>query len=194
MKTFLRLTMVFTIILFACNVWAQNRPLCPIDEITGMPILENIQGVCFLDPLGSWWLMNDGQEALFMFSMSTGVSDFIRVNSNDKGFSHTQDRDDLGGFLCTNPPCAWPPGGSSEWFQGPGTLTANNGATLGATGNFFATCPLTIRFKGELADQFGTGNRVNVHAFLTVVKDPELGCKASLIRIDVDPIEEEPTE
>jgi len=189
MKTFLRLTMVFTIILFACNVWAQNRPLCPIDE-TGMPILENIQGVCFLDSLGSNWLMNDGQEALFVFSGSTGVSDFMRFNSDGKGFGHIQDRDDLTGFLCANVPCNWPPWAWPESFQGPGTLTVNTGLT----GDLFATCPVMLRFKGELADQFGTGNRVNVHAFLTVVKDPELGCKASLIRIDVDPIEEEPTE
>lgn len=195
MKTFLRLTIAITILLFACNVWAQNRPQCPIDPDSGWIPMADAPGACFAGTTGwaSWTEVFDGQKRVWVFD-NTGANDFLRLDPNGKGFWHQSDKDGNDALLCANVPCGspWDPNNPKQasWFWGTVTITANTSMYTDMDG-VWPDCPYTVQIKGELADNFGTGNPVKLHALNTWVPDPDSdwGCRVSMIKIDIDPID-----
>jgi|WetSurMetagenome_2_1015567.scaffolds.fasta_scaffold324208_2 hypothetical protein len=195
MKTLFRLTIVFTVLLFACNVWAQNRPICPVDDVSGWIALPDPPGSCFVDTtegiygIGSIFLIADGTQLLVVFSGNDGNNDFFRYNPKTEGFMHNHDKEGVTAFLCTNWPssCGLLPNGGfdASWFIGPVTLTVNASMDNAVS----VDCPYSIRVQGELIDSNGQGNQVKLHALDTWVPDSKSGCRESMVKIKVDPIE-----
>jgi hypothetical protein len=195
MKTLLKLTIAFTVLLFACNAWAQGQPQCPLDPnvLWPLPMLPDSPGACFFSNTGmpSIFFVVDESKLLAVLSLETGANDFFRFNPKGKGFWHEQDKDGTSAFLCTD----WPNCGTDQygnpndnsWFMGTVTLTINGATPDNIYG--VATCPYTLKMKGQLADGFGFGNQIRMHALATSVKDPNLGCRMSLSKIDIDPID-----
>ena len=191
MKTFLRLTMVFTIILLACNVWALGPPQCPLDPNYpdwDQPTMPDNPGACFFSNTGveSQFFIYDGTRLVWVFSPQTDAhaNDFFRFNSKGKGFWHELAKDSAVAALCTDMTlCDY---SDEVWFVGSVTLTLIGASPNGVYGE--ATCPWTVRVHGELENFVFPEDHVKLHALGTMVKDPNLGCREPLIKIDVDPI------
>jgi len=200
MKTFLRLSVVFTILLFACNAWAQGLPQCPTTEpFPGVfvPQPPVSPGACFFDGTGLWTLffVADGTKALGVLSFGAGENDFFRFNSQGKAFWHQNDKGGTSAALCVDSPnCGvdqygWPNDGT--WFIGEVTIKVNGRVVTNPFG-FLMSCPWNISIHGELADNFGEGNKIDVNALMTVVQDHKqdpVGCRTSMTSIKIDLID-----
>jgi hypothetical protein len=199
MTTFVRLTIVFTILLFACNVWAQGIPQCPLNPNVPwpVPLPPDSPGACFFDGTGvaTIFYVLDGERLLGVLSFGTGENDFFRFNPNLKAFWHMHDKGGTAAALCTDwPNCGvdewgWP--NDATWFEGEVTIKVNSRAVATDLG-FYSTCPFNINVKGQLADDFGEGNKIDMLALTTVVPDHEQdlpGCRISMTSIKIDPID-----
>jgi hypothetical protein len=199
MKTLLKLTIVFTILLFACNAWAQNRPQCELDA-NGLPKAPD-QGICFWGPNGGWWmtLINDGSKSVLVLDGNfAGDNIFFRFNSKGKGFEHQHVKDGYIAFLCKdNIMCQdkfWDEFWTWDSFSiGPVTLTENSAmtTTLDPFPLFMGTCPSITRVNGEVTDHGGLGDQTDdLHALLTVVPDHDeaSGCSELMAKIKITPI------
>lgn len=212
MKTFVRLTVVFTILLFACNIWAQGRPECPtyqpIPEIPdfNLPLPPDSPGACFWSPdpgsISAWTIfyLSDGTNFAVALSAGLGDNNFTRFNPKSKGFLHLDDGDGVELFVCDQglETCvsdwifyAWFGVPLQDyWLIGSGMLKANGGAT-GAN----LLCPFDIRVKGTVAD--GAGHEYELKAFTTYVinhKEPDPGdlipgCTEAVTKISFDLID-----
>jgi hypothetical protein len=199
MKTLLKLTIVFTILLFACNAWAQNLPQCEVDA-NGLPMAPD-QGVCFMGPTGGWFIfwINDGSKSVTLFDPSlAGDNIFWRLNSKGKGFEHQHVKDGYFAFLCKdNTKCE-----KAFWKEflvwdslsfGRVTLTANEAMIPNLTESgteLLGTCPSIMRAKGEVTDHGGQGNQTDeLQAIMTTVPDHDeaSGCSEPIVKIKITP-------
>jgi hypothetical protein len=199
MKTFLRLSVVFTILLFACNAWAQGLPQCPTTEpFPGVfvPQPPVSPGACFFDGTGLWSLIYvvDGAKVLGVLSFGTGENDFLRINPNLKAFWHQNDKGSAAALCLDWPNCGvddygWP--NDETWFEGEANVKVNSAAVTTDFG-FYFKCPLKFYVKGQLADNFGEGNKLDMLALTTMVQDYKqdpVGCRMSMTSIKIDPID-----
>jgi hypothetical protein len=211
MKTLFRLTIVFTILLFACNVWAQGRPQCPTYQpIPGfpdfvLPLPPDSPGACFWSPdpgsisAGTFFYLWDGTNFIVAVSPGLGVNNFTRFNPKGEGFLHLDDKDGVELFVCDQglDACFADWIGQifgdpldDSWLLGSGMLQVNGGSTGAAI-----QCPFDIRVKGTVAD--GAGYDYELKAFTTYVvnrKEPAPGdlvpgCTEAVTKIFIDLID-----
>jgi hypothetical protein len=207
MKTFLRITIAFTILLFVCNAWAQNRQECPTLEIIPgvyLPLPPDSPGACFWSPdpgsIGAWtiFFMYDGENLVLVFSLGLGDNNFTRFNPQGKGSIHLNDKDGVTAYLCSQDLDTCISDYSANglfgeladfWFIGPGNLVVNGGSNGGTL-----ECPWEVRFKGTVAN--GAGHEVKLQAFTTYVIDhtPDSndlipGCREAMTKISINPID-----
>jgi hypothetical protein len=205
MKTFLKLTIVFTILLFACNAWAQNRPECiTIANAFGFPVPQPPdRGVCFWSPepgsaeAATIFYVYDGENLIIIMSDALGENNFSRLDPQLKGKFHAHDMDGVTAYLCSQDAATCLTNfwltlfGLQEledfWFIGPGKLSANGASPTGLT----LTCPYEIRFRGTVTANDESGNEYKLQAFTTYVidhnpPDPNAVCREAMTKISID--------
>jgi hypothetical protein len=82
MKAIVRPTMVLAILLLACNLWAQNRPVCEtVLNPYGFPLPQppTSPGACFYDGtgIGTICFVSDGARLLAVLNYGTDENDFL---------------------------------------------------------------------------------------------------------------------
>ena len=210
MKTFLKLAIVFTVLLFACNVWAQNRPECTtvVNEF-GFPVPQPPErGVCFWSPepgsIFAWtiFFVYDGENFVYVFSLGEGENNFSRLDPQLKGKWHSNDKDGVTASLCSQDvdTCIadlfdLDGNGHLEdfWFIGSGELKVNGKSPTGVS----LACPFEIRFSGTVTANDGSENEYKLQAFSTYVinhkeTDPSdlfPVCKEAMTKISIDLID-----
>jgi hypothetical protein len=168
--------------LFSWNALADGGRECVFDADSGMYLPPNGSGACFGDD-GLFVAVADAVTGdLVLAANPPADKQWFRINPNGQGRFHSA-ADGLFLVYCSAATVAADACNplSGEAFEGTARIRLNTRLQ-----DLFFTCPLTVRITGTASDGFG--NTVEVMAALTTVPDADLGCRATVNRIDAIPV------
>lgn len=174
--------LILTVCLLPLLASADGGRECVVDPDTEMFVPPNGSGACFTDFGFTLFVFEESDREFVLALNGPDKNQFGRGNPNGRGFFHTSGKDIFVAYCSTS---TWDSGecnfDSLEPFIGVGKVKVNSNLD-----GFSFTCPLTARVEATGTDGFG--NQVDFVAALTLVPDGDSGCKATVAKIDANPV------